>query len=441
MEVMGEQRIAATSTADAAKTCKAFNNGKMTIAFVTYEFPPDTGKGGIGTYTAQVAGLLSGMGAAVHVFAGTLSANNSTTENGYRVHRVQASDGNSFKTLVVPIFKTAHALRPFDIIECPEINSNAWYIRQEFPLIPLIVRLHAPDYLVESLKKTYYSFFTKLRFALGALRRGKIDLGFWRSYNYSKDPDYRFTLSADAVSTPSITMKNWVVKNWKILPGKIAVISNPFTPSKAMLAISSDNQKDRKQIIFFGRLNVLKGLVNATYAMKRILHDYPQSDFIVVGNDAEGPKPNISMKRWMQQQLNTSIDRVHFYKGFDYEKLPDILREASIVLLPSLFESFSYTCAEAMAAGKAVIGSKNTGMEDLMENEKTGILINPYSVRQIYDSLRRLLDQPEICAAIGKAAREAIEIKCNSETLGKATLDFYKATIEKSNDKSYSFSQ
>lgn len=413
----------------------------MRIAFITYEFPPDTGKGGIGTYTRQVASLLAGMGVQVHVFAGTAQETYLREKDGYRVHRIHSSDGYSFKKLVVPYFKAAHESHPFDIIECPEINSNALYIRQQFPGLPLVVRLHAPDYLVESLKKTYYSFFTKLRFVLGGLRKGKIDFGFWRRYDYKTDPDYQFTFSADAISAPSTMMKNWSVNKWKIESLKIAVISNPFLPSNALLELPAVKQNDSQHVLFFGRLNVLKGLVNATYAMKRILQEYPQCHFHVVGNDAAGPVPGSNMKQWMQQQLKESISQVHFYEGFDYEQLPGILGVASIVLLPSLFESFSYTCAEAMAAGKAVIGSKNTGMEDLIDDKKTGMLVNPYSVRQMYNSIRFLLNKPGLCAEMGQAAREAIQTKSNAEALGKVIVDFYKSTIKTASDKSYSFSQ
>lgn len=413
----------------------------MKIALVTYEFPPDTGKGGIGTYTAQVAALLAARGAAVHVFAGTLAESYSGQENSYTVHRIQSADGFSFKKAVLPFFRKAHLNQPFDIIECPEINSNAVHIKQEYPGIPLVVRLHAPDYLVESLKKTYYPFVTKLRFVLGALRRGKLDLGFWRKYDFKNDPDYQFTHAADAISAPSNTMKHWVVKNWRIHPARIAVLPNPFTPPAPLLALEADEQPGNMNVLFFGRLNVLKGLVNATLAMKQILKEYPQCRFTVVGNDEAGPVPGSSMKEWMQQQLGASIDRVKFREGFDYNQLPTILKDASVVLLPSLFESFSYTCAEAMAAGKAVIGSRNTGMADLIDDGETGLLVNPYNRGELYAALKRLLSQPALCRTMGRQARMAIQQQSDGKQLTEGMLHFYNSCIEQTKHASLSLSQ
>ena len=94
-----------------------------------------------------------------------------------------------------------------------------------------------------------------------------------------------------------------------------------------------------------------------------------------------------------------------------------------------------------MAAGKVVIGSKNTGMEDLIDDKKTGMLVNPYSVQHIYNSITLLLNKPGLCAEMGQAAREAVQAKSNAEALGKVTVDFYRTTIKKVSDKSYSFSQ
>ena len=46
----------------------------MRIALLSYEYPPETGFGGIGTYTWNQARALTKLGAEVHVLAGSLTA-------------------------------------------------------------------------------------------------------------------------------------------------------------------------------------------------------------------------------------------------------------------------------------------------------------------------------------------------------------------------------
>ncbi|MEO6134747.1 MAG: glycosyltransferase family 4 protein [Ginsengibacter sp.] len=403
----------------------------MRIAYISHEFPPDTGKGGIGTYVSQVAKAMAEQGDEVHVFAGSPNRDASEFLNGYYVHRVQCKNGNDFREKVVTIFATQNTIATFGIIESPEINGNAWEIKKIFPSIPLVVRLHAPDHLVESLKKTYLPFAAKLRFVLGSIRRFKFDLGYWRSYNKDTDSDYQFIQLANHISAPSQAMKDWTVKNWQIDPDKITIIPNIFSPSQDLLNIPFIEKAAYHRIVFFGRLNVLKGLVNATKAMKKILTKYPDWQFRVIGDDGPGPNNNISMRDWMKMQLAEVSDRVEFMDGMAYDNLPAAISDCEIVLLPSLFESFSYTCAEAMAAGKAVVGSNNAGMADLIKNEVSGLLVNPYSHEEITVALNKLILDNEFRYALSVQARKDILAKQNANDIALLYQRYYQSITQK----------
>ena len=403
----------------------------MRIAFISHEFPPDTGKGGIGTYVSQVASAMAEQKNEVHVFAGSNNRNGSESSNGYMVHRIQSANGNDFREKVLKVFSAENEKVPFDIMESPEINGNAWEIKKKFPSIPLVVRLHAPDHLVESLKKTYLPFLAKLRFVLGSVRRFKFDLGYWRPYDKSVDRDYRFIQLADHITAPSQAMRNWAVINWQIVPDKITVIPNIFSPSQDLLNIPIAEKTKYKRIVFFGRLNVLKGLVNATKAMKKILKKYPDWHFRVIGDDGPGPNNNVTMRNWMKMQLKEVIKQVEFMNGIDYEDLPAAISDAEIVLLPSLFESFSYTCTEAMAAGIAVVGSNNAGMADLIENNKSGIMVNPYHYKEIVEALKKLIMDNQFRYRLSINARKSIMEKHDAVSTVKLYEKYYCNIIEK----------
>ena len=61
----------------------------MKIAFVTYEYPPETGGGGIGTSAQQTAELFSKKGHSVEVFAGSEISNSTTKEGCIIVNRIK----------------------------------------------------------------------------------------------------------------------------------------------------------------------------------------------------------------------------------------------------------------------------------------------------------------------------------------------------------------
>ena len=399
------------------------------IALITYEFPPDTGKGGIGTYVKQIAAALSALSCDVHVFAGTSKPGLSQQKEGYWIHTIQCSGSDDFAYKVVEEFDKYHSVEKFHLMESPEINGNAFLIKKKYPALPLVVRLHAPNYLVENLKNRYVPFFAKLRFVLGAVRRFKFDLGYWRAYNKNDDADYNFIKMANYITAPSKPMKQWVTKHWNIPADKIKVIPNIFSPTDLLLDIPVLINSPYKRVVFFGRLNVLKGLVNATKAMNKILQKYPDWKFRVIGDDGNGPAAGTSMRAFMKEQLHAVIDRVEFLDGMVYEALPEAIGDSEIVLLPSLFESFSYTCAEAMAAGKAVVGSGNGGMADLIEDGESGLLTDPENWQSIYKAVKKLIDDDEYRFQLSVNARRRILTEFNAHKIADDLNTYYQQII------------
>jgi glycosyltransferase involved in cell wall biosynthesis len=401
----------------------------MKIAFISYEFPPDTGKGGIGTYVKQTAAAMAAVGMDVHVFAGSQQRACTITEEGYQVHLTNCTDVHDFRLRVVDSFTVVQELSPFDLIESAEINGNAWEIKKKYPLLPLIVRLHAPGYLVESLKKRYIPFWAKLRFVAGSLKKLKPDLGYWRKYHKENDPDYQFTLLAEYITAPSESMKEWAVENWELDATRINVIPNIFLAPESLLKNTVSKDALFKTVLFFGRLNVLKGLVNASLAMKQILREYPDWKFTVIGDDGEGPYAKVSMRVWMNEKLIPVKGQVEFLAGMKYELLLDAVANADIVLLPSLFESFSYTCAEAMAAGKAIVGSKNGGMAMLIENNKSGLLVDPESTEEIYAAVKKLIADNDKRYQLALSARKRILSNFDPHHTVAAFSSYYKTLL------------
>ncbi len=397
----------------------------MRIAFISYEFPPDTGKGGIGTYVIQIATALASINWDVHVFAAThLHQDYFIETNKIKVHRIAANNPQQFVVNVLEPFKKQHKIMPFSVIESAEIHGNAFAIKNEIPALPLIVRLHAPNYLVEKLKKKYIPFIIKLRFFAGALKQGKWDVGFWRHYNYLQDADYQFVQLANRITAPSAVMKNWAIKNWKLPAKNIAVIPNIFVPNNAFLQIPVANTPYKK-IVFFGRLNVLKGLVNATKAIKKILAIHTSWQFLVIGDDGLGPNGKQSLKQWMMDELHPYNNRVIFKSGMQYNQLAIAIANTDIVVLPSLFESFSYTCIEAMAAGKAVVASKHTAMADLITHNKNGLLVDANSVSSIYKAIDHLICNHTILHNISTAAKNTVSNNYAAAAI-EASIKYYQ---------------
>ena len=103
------------------------------IAYISSEFPPDTGNGGIGTYTWQIAKIMTERKHNVEVFAASETREISEKYDNITTHRIKVKRLVDFKKFVVSKFSEIHRQNKFDIVECPEIGGEAEFIKNEFP--------------------------------------------------------------------------------------------------------------------------------------------------------------------------------------------------------------------------------------------------------------------------------------------------------------------
>jgi glycosyltransferase involved in cell wall biosynthesis len=78
------------------------------------------------------------------------------------------------------------------------------------------------------------------------------------------------------------------------------------------------------------------------------------------------------------------------------------LTRADIFLVPSLHESFGLVILEAMAMGKPIVASNREGIASILDNMKTGILVNPIMPKEIADAITTLLCNSTLCAKLSE---------------------------------------
>jgi glycogen synthase len=88
-------------------------------------------------------------------------------------------------------------------------------------------------------------------------------------------------------------------------------------------------------------------------------------------------------------------------------KVPGIMREADVVVIPSRYENFCNTALEAMASGRAVIASKCGGIPDLVVDGWNGVLFPPGDVKSLAAAISELLSSPAKAHAFGRNGLQA----------------------------------
>ena len=175
-------------------------------------------------------------------------------------------------------------------------------------------------------------------------------------------------------------------------------------PSGVELPESVGEPDDPAHVLFVGRLSEEKGieeLVEATRGIPRV----------VVG---DGP---------LRERVPDAV-------GFVAPReLGPYYEQAAVVVCPSRREGYGVVAREAMAHGRPVVATAVGGLVDGVEDGVTGLLVPPRDPTALRAAIERLLDDAELRARLGKAARVAAESRLSWPTATEATLDVYREAL------------
>ena len=389
----------------------------MRIAFVSYEFPPDTATGGIGTYVVQISQLLRERNIDVDVFCGSSKRSGSTKIfNGVDVHYIKCDSREAFNLEVNEAIKSVNDKTPLSLIEAPEYGTRGLELKKSFPKIPIVIKLHTAAFIIKKLNKHYRSRQLK--------NRVKKFLNI--RYNYKKDNEYLFTLASDSISSPSLSLKDIISRTWHIPEERIIHLPYPFNPKQEFLQIPLATNNNR--FGFFGRLETRKGVFNLGKAIPQILQQVSNAECWLVGADTRGPHGEKSMKELLSKLIRGYEHRVKFIDHVPLEKIPGLMEQIDVCVYPSLWENFPNVCLEAMTAGRGIVGSREGGMKDMLEDINGGMLVDPLSVDQIVSATAYLLQNPALRQEMGERARNKIVTYYATSVLDE-TINYYQNII------------
>ena len=119
---------------------------------------------------------------------------------------------------------------------------------------------------------------------------------------------------------------------------------------------------------------------------------------------------------------------VEFLGPITMQRMPDVYRQASVFVFPSLSDGFGLVVPEAMASGLPVVVSDHTGAADLVTDGVDGFVVPAGDADAIADRLRLLEQDPDLVARMGSRAR--VTAVANGWTrYQQRLLDLYDAHV------------
>ena len=195
---------------------------------------------------------------------------------------------------------------------------------------------------------------------------------------------------------------------------KVEVISNGVDTARFNPQVGSDVLREKyhlrgyKTLIFVGALttwHTYKGLEELLRAFAIVEKRCEKLKLLVVGGG--------NLLRYYQQLAHRLIasDRVAFTGHVDDDTLPSCYAAADFAVLPSRdsSEGFGLSLLEAMACGKAVIGSEVGGIPDVIEDWRNGIIVKPRDPEALAIAIHTLYVDDEVRERMGRLGRSFAE--------------------------------
>lgn len=401
----------------------------MRICFISREYPPDTGWGGIATFAYHLVHGLQELGHEVEVVSLAKNRNGLQIEDGVRVHRVAPyifPGKLDIVNMCMPYsrhvlmtstalwnkFLELHQEKPFDVIDAPELLAEGLYPAAT-KTAPLVIRLYTP----------HSKFIAE------------------RLHNVTPTFDHEFVAileriamySAEVLTSPSDDLAKFVAGDLNIDLKSIRIVRNPIDPKKfspeGARAIPADS---RPTILFVGRLEERKGITYLVEAIPAVLKSFPTAHFVIIGDDTDNGPGQTSVLSHLKRLLAESASEhaVTFINRVPLDSLPDYYRSADICVVPSVYDNSPYTCLEAMSCGQIVLGTTGGGIPEYLVDGESGKLVPPRDTQALATALVELLSNPQERQRLGQNARKRVLDHFQRTEIAGQTCKLYEQAIE-----------
>ena len=203
------------------------------------------------------------------------------------------------------------------------------------------------------------------------------DLTFWLEKRMASRVIMPYRAAAEEIVAHGLSEKQT-----KVIP--FCVDEELFT------GLASEPAQGDLKLIMSARMFPGKGHLELLAALAKLSPQYPKLRAVFIGDGPTRPIIQSEIRR-----LNLS-DLVEVKGKVDYRQVPAVMRSAHVIVLPSYMEgeTFPLCLLEGMALGLPAIGSRYSGIPDIIVDGETGILVEPRDEIGLALAIERFLVEP-----------------------------------------------
>lgn len=269
-----------------------------------------------------------------------------------------------------------------------------------------------------------------------------LPIGYWRAardlmkIEMEKRPEWAATITGFNDSQKKLDRKDselaladeiyvassFTAKTLQYYPGQLADIHViPYGFPQTGKPKNYDYSSKRKlKVLFVGGLSQRKGIA---YLFEAAKHLHIAIELTVVGN-----KTGVECTA-----LDNALSQCRWIPSLPHPQILEQMRQADVLIFPSLFEGFGLVITEAMSQGTPVITTDRTAGPDIITHNENGWIVEAGSSEAIINCLDQIVSQPDCLNAVGeKAFQTAVKrpwLAYSNELSQKVKQSFIKIKV------------
>ena len=224
---------------------------------------------------------------------------------------------------------------------------------------------------------------------------------------------------ADAIAAVSAFDMQQCRQAFDVSSDKLHLIPNAVDVEK--FHPTDEGSDDLVTVTFVGRLEEWKGANSFVQIARRVHEEVPEARFQIAG---DGP-----LKGRLIIDSRDLKEKIRFLGEISHGRIADLLRETSVLVLPSFIEGLPTVCLEALASGIPVVASDTGGTSEIIREGETGYLCPSADLDRFADRVIRLLRDPELRARFGRNGRALVERQYSWTRVAAMTERLYERLV------------
>jgi glycosyltransferase involved in cell wall biosynthesis len=181
---------------------------------------------------------------------------------------------------------------------------------------------------------------------------------------------------------------------------------------------------ESRVIGYVGLITRRKGIEYLIQAFDLVRKGYPEARLVIIGGHRTGEEDYLAELKALIS--SRSLDGNILFTG-PLADVREALHSLDIVVLPSLEERCSRTLIESLACGKAVVATRVGGTPEIIEHDRSGLLVDPRNAVSLAAEMQRLLGDDDFREGIARVGRSRAEMLFDINANIEKVREVYRA--------------